>query len=146
METFNFNGLNLSLNKVSADLYLNWGEQQPDNAPDSWFEPRGQEDITVDKNEVIKALTGAQELCTTLNMNRGYTEEEIQTLFYDVAKTTFGEEKAQIRTFFKYMYQFVLGSQSGPRWGQFISILGIEEFLDRLHMRLGTYEETHVYL
>lgn len=58
------------------------------------------------------------------------SETDIQTLFYDHAKLAFGEDKKSIRRFFILTYQVMLGTDSGPRFGQFVSLYGRDKFID----------------
>ena len=49
--------------------------------------------------------------------------EEIQTIFYDVAKEVGGD----MRAFFSRLYELLLGQKEGPRWGSFVSLYGIDK-------------------
>jgi len=64
-----------------------------------------------------------------------WTEENIQGLFYASAKSTFGDEKSSIREFFKLLYLVVFQTESGPRWGQFLMIVGYDRFVEIIKER-----------
>jgi len=64
------------------------------------------------------------------------TEEEIQFEFYEEAKRDIGDDKSQIREFFKLIYLFIFDSWSGPRFGQFVKVQGIPEFIAMVENRL----------
>ncbi len=66
-------------------------------------------------------------------------EDRIQFQFYEAAKATFGDEKASIRKFFRYLYLCVTQTQNGPRWGPFILMLTYEGFISTLEKRLTAY-------
>jgi lysyl-tRNA synthetase class 1 len=53
--------------------------------------------------------------------------EEIQTEFYEIGKRTFG--KPELRAYFKFLYQTLLGFESGPRLGSFTLVYGVPEML-----------------
>ena len=50
--------------------------------------------------------------------------EEIQTEIYEIGKK---HEFANLRDFFKLLYQVILGQEQGPRLGSFIKLYGINK-------------------
>jgi lysyl-tRNA synthetase class I len=88
-----------------------------------------------DQNQYVKNIKiRAQRLDWGLkylfdNINTNYTGEEIQTLMYDIAKKFSGDSKDIIRDFFSDLYCVLFNKKSGPRWGVFISLYGIENFM-----------------
>ncbi len=57
------------------------------------------------------------------------TSEEIQTLLYELGKK---HKFDNLRDFFKYIYQVLLGQEQGPRLGSFIKLYGIDETINSL--------------
>lgn len=98
--------------------------------------------------EIQSFIGGINRLVEEIGGLASSDEETIQSLFYDVAKTTFGESKEQIREFFKLMYLILFSKDNGPRWGQFVLMLGVDEFAkfvnkrfaDPLSLSQNTYE------
>lgn len=82
------------------------------------------------EEQILEFVEGLNELVGALQTYEYDTEEVIQSLFYDQAKATFGESKADIRDFFKMLYMFLFQRTSGPRWGQFVHIFGVDQFVD----------------
>ncbi len=56
-------------------------------------------------------------------------EEQIQVVMYDAAKIYYGESKDQIRNCFADLYSVLFNKPSGPRWGVFISLYGMSNFI-----------------
>ena len=52
--------------------------------------------------------------------------EAIQTQFYDVGKR---HAFADLRAWFKALYEILLGQEQGPRWGTFVALYGIKEMI-----------------
>jgi lysyl-tRNA synthetase class I len=63
------------------------------------------------------------------------TPEEIQFVFYEVAKPIYGEEKADLKEWFRELYLLWGEKETGPRWGIFVQLMGIQNFVDRLSRR-----------
>ena len=105
----------------------------------SWFVIEYKEDseARVPKNAVSNAtqfLACLPELETSLRGLESPDEGTLQTEFYNIGKSYFGEEN--LRDFFKCFYLTVLGSTNGSRIGVFVAILGVEDFFRRLENRL----------
>lgn len=111
--------LEYRLGSISAYLYMLGTDEE--------------ESITLD--DAWNFLQGIQYICEQLvNLNENSTEADIQYHFYEGAKIAYGDDKGEIRRFFKYLYRLVLGQDSGSRWGQFVSILGVENFINQLRL------------
>jgi len=93
------------------------------------------EEMTADT--VVRFNAGLERIVSFLEGNDTATEDEIQTEFYESAKVAFGDDRSSIRAFFRLMYILVLQTNSGPRWGQFVAIFGINEFLLQIRDRLS---------
>lgn len=54
--------------------------------------------------------------------------EDIQNIVYEIGKSQFGDQGgfAELRDWFKALYETLLGSSQGPRMGSFIALYGIE--------------------
>jgi len=97
-------------------------------------------DVEASHAHTQRFLEGLSELVSELQLLRleEWTEKNIQAEFYDAAKLTFGDEKASIREFFKMLYMVIFQSQSGPRWGQFLMIAGLDRFVEIIRERSET--------
>lgn len=121
------------INQFQAYFYLLEAEQMPVDAPDEWFEPR-HENVSRSQEQVATFITHAYKLIDDLALLE--TEEEYQVAFYDRAKKAFGEDKASIKTFFEMLYLLIFHRAHGPRWGQFVALIGRDDFRTRLQQRL----------
>lgn len=152
---------NVSVEAVTAFLYLQMAEQPPEEIPvpdddaapevwaeyriaieeqNQWYAPRGASESVVDSEQVKNFIIGTGSLLAALQglQQRGeLTEENIQFQFYEFAKATFGTEKAEIRQFFLYLYQMMTNTPNGPRWGQFVMIFGLDNFVEKLQDRFS---------
>lgn len=121
-------------NTVAAYLYLHLAEQMPEDAPDEWFLQPDPANIDVARIEMF--VRECTFLVTSLeSMSDGCSTEDYQTLFYDAAKATFDEDKKMIRTFFMWLYLILFETDSGPRWGEFVSAFGRERFAHLMRTR-----------
>lgn len=66
----------------------------------------------------------------------GDIEADIMKVFYDGAKAHFGLAGSDIRAAFECLYLFLFGDRSGPRWGTFCSLVGVDKFLEMINDRL----------
>lgn len=121
-------------NTLRAYFYLLEGEPMPENAPDEWFLPR--ETSEARTPEQIEAFaTQAQGLIEDLRILT--TEDDYQTAFYNRAKMAFGEDRASIKIFFQMLYLLLFQRNHGPRWGQFVQMIGRDRFIENLQERLS---------
>lgn len=117
-------------------FYLVEGELPPKDAPDEWFllpdstQKRSEE-------EVEKFLVGCSYLKEYLRDDM--PEEDIQFHFYEAAKKAFGDEKSSIREFFKLLYLVIFSKPQGSRWGMYVQMVGVSEFLNDLSVKLFEY-------
>lgn len=63
-----------------------------------------------------------------INLPEDATIEQIQTIFYDTAKKCYGDNKNSIRDFFSDLYCVTFDKMSGPRWGVFVSLYGVQNY------------------
>lgn len=54
------------------------------------------------------------------------TAEEMQRVFYDAGKQSYGEDA--LRQFFGRLYTLLFNSKQGPRFGTFMLAYGVDEF------------------
>jgi hypothetical protein len=103
----------VSEDALMAHLYLQLAEYPPENAPDEWFAPRGSDGITIAsiREEFPPFLRGVSRIVDRLQEVEE-DETEIQAIFYDEAKATFGEDKKSIRKFFRLLYIFLFDVRS----------------------------------
>ncbi len=69
--------------------------------------------------EILKAISSMLD-----NLPEGVTGEQIQEKIYDIGMQA---GYANLRDYFKELYQILLGQTEGPRLGSFIKLFGIEE-------------------
>lgn len=69
------------------------------------------------------------------------TDESIQYIVYEIGKVHYGKEN--LREWFKALYQCLLGQDSGPRFGAFAVLFGVDETINLLreHAAAATDEE-----
>jgi len=60
--------------------------------------------------------------------------EEIQTLLYEIGKKY---DFDNLREFFKFIYQVLLGQEQGPRLGSFIKLYGVKETIEYINKILN---------
>jgi len=122
------------MNSLNAFFYLHEAELPPPDAPDAWF--MGKDDISGLTERV--ALFREHALLLADELTSVSTEEEFQFLFYERAKSAFGTDGGSIREFFRMLYLVVLGQPSGPRWGQFVVMMGRDAFISLLRRNLSS--------
>ena len=66
--------------------------------------------------------------------NECFNEQGAQTLMYDIGKEIYPENK--LRDFFKDIYLLLFRTETGPRLGTFISLYGIENFLELFKQKI----------
>jgi lysyl-tRNA synthetase class I len=75
-----------------------------------------------------------QDLSSRLGgLHAGSSEEDIQSIFYDIGKTQF----ENMRDWFQICYFVFLGKWEGPRLGKIFKLMGIEKFNDELMYRIA---------
>ena len=126
---------NVRVNDISAYLYLRLGEQMPEDAPDEWF--IGADPNLPKEHDVLVFIN-----LTGLLLRRLGETDDYMAECYDVAKlfstAVYGNEKTGIRHYFRWLYTMVFGYENGPRWGEFISIYGVDEFSDLVVRRFNS--------
>lgn len=121
-------------NRLRAYFYLLEAEQMPEDAPDEWFLPQPSSE-TRTPEQIDSFVLQTQGLMKDLqHLN---TEEEYQIAFYNRAKMAFGEDRASIKIFFQMLYLLLFQRNHGPRWGQFVQMIGRERFIQTLQERLS---------
>lgn len=153
----------IMINELQAYLYLQDGEYPPlvpefdmdsedgkreyeewciqDNA---WFE--GSDPIVSHLNENLeyskRFIERTRELLIDLEIRSNHLNDDesvssqYMVLFYDAAKDIYDHDKKMIREYFRRLYLVAFGYPDGPRWGEFVEIYGVENFIDLIHDRL----------
>lgn len=122
--------------KLSAYLFLHLGEQMPEDAPDDWF--LGPDPVTSFIKDHIRAfIDSTDRLMHDLQYGTFDGPSDIMSQFYDAAKRTFDGDKSLIRTYFQWMYIILLQKPDGPRWGEFVSVYGVDSFVEMYYDRLN---------
>jgi lysyl-tRNA synthetase class I len=125
-------------NNLRTFFFLQEAEIMPVDAPDEWFLQRDSSLELVENSDKIES--GLNYVLDLIHEDQ--TEEEIQTIFYEAGKTFYGEDKVQLRTFFRGLYQIIFRKSDGPRWGQFVKIYGVSDFKDYARDRMNYLFET----
>ena len=73
------------------------------------------------ENTALSALAD-----TLSSMDSGLTAEDYMTAVFAAGKEN-GYEKNELRTWFKALYQILLGQDQGPRFGSFIALYGSDK-------------------
>lgn len=118
-------------NILAAYLYLRMGEQMPENAPDEWFlEP---DPFAIDPLYLRRFIAMTEVLLIDLEQLELDENEpaapQYMTLFYNAAKDVFDNDKTRLRTYFAWLYLVLFQTQDGPRWGDFVAVYGVENFV-----------------
>jgi lysyl-tRNA synthetase class 1 len=66
-------------------------------------------------------------------MDPDTTPENIQNELYRIAR----ENNIEMREWFKLLYQVLIGSESGPRFGSFIALYGIQNTINLIDSKMG---------
>jgi lysyl-tRNA synthetase class I len=139
---------------VAAYLYMHTSETMPGPVTDRdgviqvnadnelierWSEGRDDVNIDVDQvvifiNETVELLRQLEDL--ELDPNEDAASQYMR-LFYEAAKRTFNYDKSQIRTYFRWLYLVVFQKPDGPRWGEFVEIYGVDEFINKVEDRFS---------
>lgn len=140
-------------NILAAFLYLQLGQNMPDAilddegeidveldnaALEAWSE--GLNEFTVDTARLARFIDCTDKLLSELEalvLDDTVPSPQYMTLFYDAAKDTFDHDKTQLRTYFLWLYLILFQVQDGPRWGEFVSIYGVDEFCTMARKRFA---------
>jgi lysyl-tRNA synthetase class I len=139
---------------LAAFLYQQLGEQMPEPVLDA----DGELDVAAD-NAALEAWSAQSDpfsadhsrleqfiLCTEQMLNNltdnEYDESEplapqYMSIVYEAGKETFDHDKTQLRTYFAWLYLVVFQRPDGPRWGDFIDIYGVDNFVKLVRERFG---------
>lgn len=141
-------------NALAAFFYRLQGEQMPapildengefdiaaDNAAlEIWSS--GADPFEIDTIKLEKFLSRTNGLLVELQ-NLELVEDETpaaqyMTLFYNAAKDVFDGDSKKIRTYFSWLYMIVFQRTEGPRWGEFVSIYGVDNFISLVYNRFN---------
>lgn len=120
------------MRRIQAYFFLQEAEQMPHDATDEWFlQPEPSVELVNRYQDILDGLTFIVE-----TISEDQSEEEIQAVFYEAGKRFYGTEKAELRMFFRGLYQILLRRPSGPRWGQLVTAMSLEGFRDFVQKRL----------
>jgi len=83
-------------------------------------------------------VNASNALINDLSQLQNNAEElEIQTVFYDVGKAYYGEDKKELLAFFRKIYAILFERFEGPRLGKFVILFGLDNFIERFQTRLN---------
>lgn len=148
--------IDVNVDRLSAYLYLQTGDRHcgplydPEEDGDDELEAARSYDLAfygpqedaedIDVN-FVKALSFAHAMARLVTavskLDDSADEADIQTIFYEEAKRDNGGDGKSIREFFKLVYVFLMHSWSGPRFGQFVKVQGIDGFVQLVEDRLS---------
>ncbi len=80
-------------------------------------------------NDLANRMEGLRPIDDAISV----TDEQVQYHVYETGKEFFGKEN--LRDWFKALYQILLGQDSGPRFGAFSVLYGIDETINLLRSR-----------
>ena len=134
-------------NAVAGYLYRHLGESMPEPVLDD----EGRIDVEAD-NALIESWAMDSDCVTPSDFDAvPRFLEDLQALiirlpdtepdnymfeFFEAAKTTFDGDKSRIRTWFAWLYLILLETESGPRWGDFVQVYGLNNFIEKVRVRL----------
>jgi len=112
----------------------------PEDAPDEWFlQP---DPFAIDINRVERFIECTEALLVQLQelvLNEAEpASPQYMTLVYDAAKETFDHDRTQLRTYFAWLYLVVFQRDEGPRWGDFIDVYGVDNFVSHVRSRFAS--------
>lgn len=115
-------------------------DRDPDNAQlERWSQ--GTDSLSIDPVYVQRFITETEALLENLVTLEIDPAEPVgpqyMTLFYNAAKETFDHDKSLIRTYFAWLYLVVFQRNEGPRWGDFVEIYGVENFIAHVEQRFS---------
>lgn len=127
-------------NILRAYLYMHLAEQMPEDAPDEWFLEPDPVAALLDMNGRILPFIAQTELLLIdlqeLELDPDQpAAPQYMALVYEAAKVTFDYDKTQLRTYFRWLYLVVFQREDGPRWGDFIEVYGVENFVALVRQR-----------
>ena len=148
------NNMLASVNSLAAYLYLQQGDQMPPVAVDTdgnidvahdnlaleaWSNEA--DTISYDFDRLQRFLDETDRLLDNLSCLELDPSEpasaQYMALFYHAAKETFEYDKTQLRTYFLWLYLVIFYRADGPRWGEFVEIYGVENFVSFVRSRFG---------
>lgn len=98
-------------------------------------------DFEVDQDALQRFILRTDVLLTDLENFQPDEQEELSpqymTLFYDAAKEVFDGDKKMIRTYFQWLYMVIFHRPEGPRWGEFVSAYGVDNFVQVVRERFA---------
>lgn len=127
-------------NELAGYLYLHLGEQMPpeaehpemDNALiEAWA--TSTDAFSIDIADVERFLVDVQQL--VIDLMDEEDSDNYMVHFYDAAKRTFNGDKTKIRTWFTWLYVVMFQRPEGPRWGDFVQIYGVGNFVEQVRIR-----------
>lgn len=95
------------------------------------------DEIQIRHNEAGVFISAANDLIDRLEKTEADNETDIMTIFYDIGKQYFGEDKKQLFRFFALLYMVIWGKTVGPRFGVFAILFGKNEFVALIRDRLS---------
>lgn len=137
---------------VAAYLYMHLSESMPGPVTDRngniqieadneliqrWSE--GHDQVNIDVDRVSRFVSETEQLLVDLENLQIDQDQPVaaqyMSLFYESAKRTFDYDKSEIRTYFKWLYLVVFQKTDGPRWGEFVEIYGVKNFVNLVEDR-----------
>lgn len=94
------------------------------------------EEIDNRHNEASNFIIASKDLIERIRNLESTEGVDIQTVFYDIGKQYFGEEKTDLFRFFEMLYMTIWERKVGPRFGVFAELYGKNEFADLIDERL----------
>lgn len=141
-------------NILSAYIYLLKAEQMPDpvllddgsldteadnTVLREWSERS--ENLDLDQNALQRFIDRTETLLRELETFEPDVDQEIRpqymSLFYEAAKDVFDGDKKMIRTYFEWLYLVIFCRPEGPRWGEFVTVYGQQEFVNMTRRRFS---------
>ena len=91
-------------------------------------------ELSKENSELDKIEDQSKNMLNLLkNMNNRLSSEQIQKEIYEIGKN---HNFANLRDFFKLIYQVLLGQEQGPRLGSFIKLYGLSNTCQLLEKAL----------
>ena len=137
-----------TLDELTTFMYLRQGEPMPDELDDpvadnaalvAWSE--GSDPWEIDRDRLVRFLERTEQLLSELETlvidPAEPVPQQYMTLFYEAAKDVFDHDKTQLRQYFAWFYLSLFHRTDGPRWGEFVHIYGVDNFIRLVRERFS---------
>lgn len=81
-------------------------------------------------------INSCTELLSIIDSFDGMEDADIQFHLYEIGKKYYGQDKADLKQWFRHLYLLMMKQEAGPRWGTYIKCFGPSNFKILLENKL----------